>query len=197
MMGNSFTNRAKVIPCHNAFVQKILPSNCHIIATILSKQDYVFSEKNGKILPEMIGLKGLTREGLDYEFTIVLELDLKHQATATMKMTLRMVNQPASVPDIREQVKVLEAEVIKTTPLQPKVEKQKRFNEANTESVSLLHLKNDCIIPVFRDNEKAVSEGRNLNPAPSHHTNNNAVYDRKTDNTFLNSSRLSVQRAYW
>jgi hypothetical protein len=31
------------------------------------------------------------------------------------------------------------------------------FIEANTESVTLLHLKNECIIPVFRDNEKTVS----------------------------------------
>jgi len=82
MMGNSFTNWAKVTPRHNAFVQKLLQSSSHIIATIRSKQDYVLSEKNGKMVPEKIGLKGVTREGLDYEFTIVLELDLKHQATA-------------------------------------------------------------------------------------------------------------------
>jgi len=74
-----------------------------------------------------------------------------------MEMTLRMVNQPTRVPDIREQETVLEAEVIESTPLQPKVEKRKAFIEANTESVSLSHLKNDCIIPVFRDNEKTVS----------------------------------------
>jgi len=35
--------------------------------------------------------------------------------------------------------------------------KTKNFIEANTEPVSLLHLQNDCIIPVFRDNEKTVS----------------------------------------
>jgi len=44
MMGNSFTNWAKVTPRHNCFVQKILTSNCHIIASIRSKQDYVLSE---------------------------------------------------------------------------------------------------------------------------------------------------------
>lgn len=35
--------------------------------------------------------------------------------------------------------------------------KNKRFIEANTEPVNLSHLKNDCIIPVFRDNEKTIS----------------------------------------
>lgn len=83
MMGNSFTNWAKVTPMHNAFVNKILQSSAHVISTIRSKVDYVLSERNGKMVPEKIGLKGITREGMDYEFTIVLDLDLKHQATAS------------------------------------------------------------------------------------------------------------------
>ena len=97
MMGNSFTNWAKVTPRHNNFVQKILQSNSHIIATIRSKQDYVLSEKNGKMVPEKVGLKGVTREGLDYEFTIVLELDLKHQATATKDRTQLFMDKPSFI----------------------------------------------------------------------------------------------------
>ena len=97
MMGNTFTNWSKVTPRHNSFVQKILQSNSHIIATIRSKQDYVLSEKNGKMVPEKIGLKGVTREGLDYEFTIVLELDLKHQATATKDRTQLFMDKPSFI----------------------------------------------------------------------------------------------------
>lgn len=52
MTGNSFTNWSKITPRHNAFVQKFLQSGCHIIATIRTKQDYVLSEKNGKMVPE-------------------------------------------------------------------------------------------------------------------------------------------------
>ena len=87
MMGNSFTNWSKVTPLHNSFVNKILQSPAHIIATIRSKQDYVLSERNGKMVPEKVGLKGVTRDGMDYEFTIVLDLDLKHQATASKDRT--------------------------------------------------------------------------------------------------------------
>lgn len=94
MMGNSFTNWAKVTPRHNAFVQTILQSNIHTICTIRSKQDYVLSEKNGKMVPEKIGLKGVTREGLDYEFTIVLEIDIKHNATASKDRTQMFVDKP-------------------------------------------------------------------------------------------------------
>lgn len=95
MIGNSFTNWAKVTPRHNSFLQRILQSNCHVISTIRSKQDYVLSEKNGKMIPEKIGMKGVTREGLDYEFTLVFELDLKHQATATKDRTQLFMDKPS------------------------------------------------------------------------------------------------------
>jgi hypothetical protein len=87
MPGNSFTNWNRVTPRHNAFVQKMLQSPCHIIATIRSKQDYVLTDKNGKMVPEKVGLKGVTRDGMDYEFTLVLDLDIKHQATASKDRT--------------------------------------------------------------------------------------------------------------
>lgn len=87
MAGNSFTNWNRVTPRHNSFVQKILQSSCHIVATIRSKQDYVLADKNGKMVPEKVGLKGVTRDGMDYEFTVVLDLDIKHQATASKDRT--------------------------------------------------------------------------------------------------------------
>ncbi len=94
MTGNSFTNWAKVTPRHNAFVQKILNSPTHVIATIRTKQDYVLSDKNGKMVPEKVGLKGVTRDGLDYEFTIVFDLDIKHNATATKDRTGLFMDKP-------------------------------------------------------------------------------------------------------
>jgi hypothetical protein len=47
----------------------------------------VLSEKNGKMVPEKIGLKGVTRDGMDYEFTIMLDLDIKHNASASKDRT--------------------------------------------------------------------------------------------------------------
>lgn len=87
MVGNSFTNWSKLTPRHNSFVEKILQSPMHVIATIRSKQDYVLSEKNGKQVPEKVGLKGVTREGMDYEFTLVFEVDIKHNALASKDRT--------------------------------------------------------------------------------------------------------------
>ena len=92
MSGNSFTNWNKVTPRHNAFIQKILQSSSHIIATVRSKQDYVLTDKNGKMVPEKVGLKGVIRDGTDYEFTVVLDLDIKHQATASKDRTGLFIN---------------------------------------------------------------------------------------------------------
>lgn len=87
MAGNSFTNWGKITPRINAFVQKVLQSNCHIICTMRTKQDYVLTEKNGKMIPEKVGLKAVMRDGIDYEFTVVLDINMKHQAVASKDRT--------------------------------------------------------------------------------------------------------------
>ncbi|MEO6962221.1 MAG: AAA family ATPase [Puia sp.] len=94
MTGNSFTNWNKLTPRHNAFVQTILQTKAHIIGTIRTKQDYVLTERNGKQVPEKVGLKGVTREGMDYEFTIVFDLDIKHNATASKDRTSLFMGKP-------------------------------------------------------------------------------------------------------
>lgn len=87
LQGNSFTNWGKITPRHNDFVQKILQSPCHIISTVRTKQDYVLQEKNGKMVPEKVGLKSVQRDGLEYEFTLVFDLDMKNHATASKDRT--------------------------------------------------------------------------------------------------------------
>jgi hypothetical protein len=97
MPGNSFTNWAKLTPRHNAFIQRILLSPAHIISTMRVKQDYVLSERNGKMVPEKVGLKGITRDGTDYELTLVFDLDIKHSATASKDRTGLFVDRPPFV----------------------------------------------------------------------------------------------------
>jgi hypothetical protein len=91
--GNSFTNWAKVTPRHNAFVQSIVNSSCHVITTVRSKQDYVLTDKNGKQVPEKVGLKGIQKDGYDYEATIAFEVDLHHRASVSKDRTELFIGQ--------------------------------------------------------------------------------------------------------
>jgi hypothetical protein len=52
-----------------------------------TKQDYVLNQKEGKFIPEKVGLKAVQRDGVDYEFTIVLDIDSKHFAVASKDRT--------------------------------------------------------------------------------------------------------------
>ena len=101
MVGNSFTNWAKVTPRHNSFIQSLLASPSHVIATVRTKTDYVLSEKNGKTVPEKVGLKGITKEGLDYEFTIVFDIDIKHMANSSKDRTGIFMDQPPLIPSYK------------------------------------------------------------------------------------------------
>jgi hypothetical protein len=108
MPGNSFTNWAKMTPRHNAFVQKILESPCHIICTIRTKTDYAMVEKNGKYAVEKLGMKGITRDGMDYEFTLVFDLNIKHQATASKDRTGLFMDKPEEVISAAHGKKILQ-----------------------------------------------------------------------------------------
>lgn len=94
LQGNSFTNWQKITPRLNTLMQKILQSDSHIICTMRCKQDYVLNEKNGKMVPEKVGLKAIMRDGIDYEFTIVFDLSLKHLATASKDRTSLFMDKP-------------------------------------------------------------------------------------------------------
>ena len=97
LTGNSFTNWSKITPRHNDFVQKILQLPCHFISTIRTKQDYVLTEVKGKITPEKVGLKSIQRDGLDYEFTLVFDLDIKNFASASKDRTGLFFGKPQQV----------------------------------------------------------------------------------------------------
>ena len=94
MPGNSFANWSKITPRQNNFIKKILNSDAHIIATMRVKQDYVLNQKNGKMVPEKVGLKAIQRNNLDYEFTIVFDIDTAHQAKASKDRTSLFINIP-------------------------------------------------------------------------------------------------------
>lgn len=94
LSGNSFTNWGKVTPRQSALIQKILQSKTHVICTMRTKQDYVLNQKDGKFIPEKVGLKAVQRDGLDYEFTLVFDVDIKHYAISSKDRTGLFMGKP-------------------------------------------------------------------------------------------------------
>lgn len=78
---NNFTAWRDVTPKHNRLVDTMLSCKSHLIATIRSKMEYVLEkdEKTGKSAPRKVGLAPIQRDGLDYEFTVVGDMNLSHE----------------------------------------------------------------------------------------------------------------------
>lgn len=85
---NSFTAWREVTPQHNAFVDAILQSPLHIIATMRTKTAYEVTQDNGKTKVVKVGLAPIQRDGMEYEFTAVFDLSIDgHIATASKDRT--------------------------------------------------------------------------------------------------------------
>lgn len=108
LAGNSFTNWAKVTPRQNAFIDKILQVDAHIIATMRTKQDYVLNQKDGKFIPEKVGLKAIQRNDLDYEFTLVFDIDIKHFAVSSKDRTGLFMGKPEFIINSETGKKILD-----------------------------------------------------------------------------------------
>lgn len=102
---NQFTAWRNVTPHHNRLVETMLQSNCHIIATLRTKTEWDFEEYldsfgRTKKKPVKIGTKPIQREGIEYEFTLVLDMSVeKHVATASKDRTGLFDGNPR-IPDI-------------------------------------------------------------------------------------------------
>lgn len=86
--GNSYTAWRTITPEHNGLIEAMLQSPAHIIATMRAKTEYVI-EKNdkGRDTPRKVGMAPVQREGMDYEFTVVFDLDTNHYATPSKDRT--------------------------------------------------------------------------------------------------------------
>jgi len=98
-LGGKYQDWAKVTPRHQAFIDAILQSKCHMITTVRRKQDYEMTkDAGGKMKVEKAGLKEVTREGFEYELTANIELDIRHNATALKDRTGLFMDQPQFIP---------------------------------------------------------------------------------------------------
>lgn len=85
---NKFSVWAELTPQHNELVDAILRANLHVIVTLRTKTAYEIKDEDGKKKPIKIGLAPVQRDGIEYEFTLVLDLlPDSHVATVSKDRT--------------------------------------------------------------------------------------------------------------
>ena len=89
--GNSWAAWREVTPEHNRLVDTLIQCPAHLIVTMRTKTAWdVVMDENGKKKPVKLGLKPEQREGLEYEFTVVMDLCQNHFATVSKDRTSLM-----------------------------------------------------------------------------------------------------------
>lgn len=120
--GNNFSGWKEVRPDERRMIDALISYPGHVIATLRVKTEYVIEEnERGKKVPRKIGLKPEQREGVEYEFDLVGDLDHENTLTVTKSripnLTRAVIREPdadlgktirswledgESVPDARE-----------------------------------------------------------------------------------------------
>lgn len=86
--GNSYTNWAEANKNYDLMLRSILFSKIHVIVCMRSKMEYVLEQNDrGKQVPKKVGMAPVMRDGVEYEFTTVFDLDISHQAQASKDRT--------------------------------------------------------------------------------------------------------------
>ncbi len=97
---NQFAAWREITPMHNKLVDTILQSQCHIITTMRTKTAYDFEkDSSGKLSPKKVGLAPVQRDGLEYEFTIVLDIENEKHIASPSKDRTSILDGQYFVPD--------------------------------------------------------------------------------------------------
>lgn len=96
--GGSFAAWKTVTPKHLKMITAILASPCHVIATMRSKMYYGAEMVGGKMKPVKIGIQPIQREGMEYEFDMVCDIDVDHALTVGKNRGGTLDGQSATKP---------------------------------------------------------------------------------------------------
>jgi len=85
---NSFTAWKEITPMHRRMIDAILRSPCHVMATMRTKTEYVLEEQVNQqgrkvMVPRKVGMAPIQRQGMEYEFDVVGDLDVNHTLTVS------------------------------------------------------------------------------------------------------------------
>lgn len=96
---NTFGAWREVTPLHNEMVDAILSVKAHVIVTMRSKTEWVQEQdERGKTRIRKVGMAPVQRDGLEYEFDVVGDLDQDHNLVVTKTRCATIANALVSRP---------------------------------------------------------------------------------------------------
>lgn len=82
--GNSFAAWKSVTPLHNQLVDTMLTAQIHVMVSMRTKTEWVIEkDKDGRSTPRKIGLAPIMRDGIEFEFDVVGDMDQDNKLTIT------------------------------------------------------------------------------------------------------------------
>ncbi|NCC05213.1 MAG: ATP-binding protein [Proteobacteria bacterium] len=96
---NSFAAWREVTPEHNRLVDTLLQTSLNVIVTMRTKTAYEVQQDGGKTKVVKVGLAPVQREGLEYEFTVVLDLSIDGHVASSTKDRTGLFDGQHFVPD--------------------------------------------------------------------------------------------------
>jgi hypothetical protein len=82
--GNNFAAWREVTPWHNKLIDKMIRSKLHLFVTMRSKMEYVMEKgPDGRTAVKKVGLQPIQREGMEYEFDVVGDVNTEHDLVIT------------------------------------------------------------------------------------------------------------------
>lgn len=110
-----------VTPQQDAFIDAMLASPCHIIATMRSRTKWVLEQKENKRgqlvhAPKRIGMQPIQRPGIEYEFTTMVDLETDSHAAMVVKNRCPVFANWSPRPLSREHGRALAAWLLEGAP---------------------------------------------------------------------------------
>jgi hypothetical protein len=74
--GNAFDAWRVATPLHNQLIDTIIGAKLHVIVTMRAKTEYIMEKDDkGKTSIRKVGMQPIQREGLEYEFDVIADMD--------------------------------------------------------------------------------------------------------------------------
>lgn len=97
--GNTYMAWKEGTPAQNQLVEAIVTAPIHVIGTMRSKTEYALvTNERGKQEPRKMGMAPIQRDGFEYEFDVMFEMDTENTAIVSKSRCSALANKAIAKP---------------------------------------------------------------------------------------------------